>query len=56
MPYFNIEVEPIRYNSQCVSFTEWVSLFTLCLAPLIAVSSTWTMLLHEDEVLMELVL
>ena len=27
---------PIHYNSQCITFPEWVSLFTLCLAPLIA--------------------
>ena len=56
MSYFNIEVEPIRYNSRCVSFTEWVSLFTLCLAPLIAVSLTCAILLPEDKVLMEVVI
>lgn len=29
-------IEPLRFNSQCISFQEWVSLFTLCLAPLFA--------------------
>ncbi|KAF2868089.1 hypothetical protein BDV95DRAFT_678972 [Massariosphaeria phaeospora] len=32
MPYI---IEPPRYNSQCIDFSEWISLLTLCLAPLI---------------------
>ncbi|KAH7385943.1 hypothetical protein BKA66DRAFT_440598 [Pyrenochaeta sp. MPI-SDFR-AT-0127] len=36
MPSLIFRVEPIQFNSQCVAFTEWVSLLTLCLAPLIA--------------------
>ena len=27
---------PLQYNSQCITFPEWVSLFTLCFAPLVA--------------------
>lgn len=30
------QFEPLRYNSREVSFGEWVSLLTLCLAPLVA--------------------
>ncbi|KAF2822324.1 hypothetical protein CC86DRAFT_372879 [Ophiobolus disseminans] len=29
-------IKPIEYNSECITFPEWISLFTLCLAPLIA--------------------
>jgi len=29
-------VSPLQYNSQCITFPEWVSLFTLCFAPLVA--------------------
>jgi hypothetical protein len=29
-------IDPLQYNSSCITFTEWVSLFTLCLAPLTA--------------------
>ncbi|PVI04968.1 hypothetical protein DM02DRAFT_585181 [Periconia macrospinosa] len=36
MSFYEYTVLPIRYNSQCITFPEWVSLFTLCLAPLIA--------------------
>jgi hypothetical protein len=33
---FTMLIAPLQYNSSCITFTEWVSLFTLCLAPLIA--------------------
>lgn len=33
----DISIEPMRYNSKCITFTDWISLITLCLAPLIAV-------------------
>ncbi|KAF2112172.1 hypothetical protein BDV96DRAFT_581281 [Lophiotrema nucula] len=36
MSSFQYSVDSIKYNSQCITFPEWVSLFTLCLAPLIA--------------------
>jgi hypothetical protein len=36
MPSVTYEVLPIQVNNQCISYTEWVSLFTICLAPLIA--------------------
>jgi hypothetical protein len=29
-------IRPIQYNSQCISFPEWITLLTLCFAPLIA--------------------
>lgn len=31
-----IQIAPLRLNSRCINFTEWITLFTLCLAPLIA--------------------
>lgn len=36
MRSLDITILPLRYNSQCIGFPEWVSLFTLCFAPLIA--------------------
>jgi hypothetical protein len=33
MPLFDIT--PIQYNSKCITFAEWISLLTLCLAPLL---------------------
>ncbi|KAH8674211.1 hypothetical protein BX600DRAFT_433800 [Xylariales sp. PMI_506] len=30
------DITPLSYNSQCITFTEWVSLLTLCFAPLLA--------------------
>ncbi|ORY19599.1 hypothetical protein BCR34DRAFT_582292 [Clohesyomyces aquaticus] len=36
MPSIKLIVEPIQYNSKCITFSEWMSLFTLCLTPLIA--------------------
>ncbi|CAI6334251.1 unnamed protein product [Periconia digitata] len=36
MPSFQYTILPIQFNSQCITFPEWISLFTLCLAPLIA--------------------
>lgn len=36
MPSNKFNVESIHYNSQCINFPEWISLITLCLAPLIA--------------------
>ncbi|KAF2653847.1 hypothetical protein K491DRAFT_694379 [Lophiostoma macrostomum CBS 122681] len=36
MPSMEYHVVPVRYNSQCITFPEWISIFTICLAPLIA--------------------
>lgn len=36
MSNLRIRIFPIQYNSQCIGFTEWINLYTLCLAPLIA--------------------
>ncbi|XP_014562415.1 hypothetical protein COCVIDRAFT_84363, partial [Bipolaris victoriae FI3] len=36
MAYFEINITPLRFNSKCITFPEWIALFTLCLAPLIA--------------------
>lgn len=37
VPDITFTVDPLRYQSQSIhSFSEWISLFTLCLAPLIA--------------------
>ncbi|KAH7067978.1 hypothetical protein BKA63DRAFT_520876 [Paraphoma chrysanthemicola] len=33
MPVFDLT--PIQYNSKCITFAEWIQLFTLCLAPLL---------------------
>jgi hypothetical protein len=32
----SVHVEPLRYLATCNTFPEWITLFTLCLAPLIA--------------------
>lgn len=34
MTFTGYPIYPLRFNSQCITFEEWVSLFTLCLAPL----------------------
>ncbi|KAM0810006.1 putative SUR7/PalI family-domain-containing protein [Seiridium cardinale] len=31
-----VYLQPLQWNSQCITFSEWSSLLTLCLAPLIA--------------------
>ncbi|KAJ5023552.1 hypothetical protein J3E72DRAFT_8050 [Bipolaris maydis] len=36
MTYFEIDIIPLHFNSKCITFSEWVALFTLCFAPLIA--------------------
>ncbi|EUC51141.1 hypothetical protein COCMIDRAFT_80258, partial [Bipolaris oryzae ATCC 44560] len=36
MAYFEINIMPLSFNSKCITFSEWIALFTLCLAPLIA--------------------
>lgn len=33
---FSLDVRPLSHQSYNISFTEWISIFTLCLAPLIA--------------------
>lgn len=36
IPPMGHRIQPVHYNSQCITFPEWISLYTLCLAPLIA--------------------
>lgn len=36
LPDYPLIVDPLRYQSQSLHFTDWITLFTLCLAPLIA--------------------
>ncbi|KAF2011691.1 hypothetical protein BU24DRAFT_287178 [Aaosphaeria arxii CBS 175.79] len=32
---FQYVVKPLQYNSECINFPEWISILTLCLAPLL---------------------
>ncbi|KAF2463048.1 uncharacterized protein BDR25DRAFT_338027 [Lindgomyces ingoldianus] len=36
MSHRQYHITPLQFNSGCITFTEWISLYTLCLAPLIA--------------------